>query len=627
MLEIPRLAILFVLFSLGLPAFSAGATPWNHQDLRGDVFYQIFVRSFADSDGDGVGDFRGLTAKLDYLNDADPNTTSDLGIEGIWLMPIFESPSYHGYDTVDYLSIDREYGSLADFREFLAAAHRRGIRVIVDFVMNHSSAQHPWFQASAMAPLSPYRDWYVWRSDDPGWTQPWGGGKVWHRNPFGDGQFYYGVFWGGMPDLNFAHPPVREEMKRLAEHWRRLGVDGFRLDATRHLFANGPGEAQNDQPETREFLREFASHLRELAPDTILVGENWTTTQNIALYFGDSSQVAGGDQLPMNFNFPLADAIVKGLREETSFGIREVLDEMAELYPAGVLDAPFLRNHDMMRLGTELGGDHEKQKLAAAILLTLPGVPFLYYGEEVGLQNGGPDRDDRLKRTPMPWNADEGGGFTTGKSWFPFAPGRDRENVATQQADPQSLLSFYQRLLRLRAQSPVLRHGELEALPAGGSDLLVFLRRHAGDAILVVHNLTAQERGLTLPAGLTLAAAPAWGEARRVEGRLTLAPRASVVWPLQNEEQAVLRVEYLCPGGERFVVVFASDGQSVELHQGGAVRRLDTAPVSVGSDNQLFTAEAVFFGEGPEGAFVAEGEVVVLQDCHRQPAAPTASTP
>jgi glycosidase len=188
---------------------------------RGAVFYEIFVRSFADSDGDGIGDLAGLTGRLDYLNDGDPGTAADLGVDALWLMPVFESPSYHGYDVVDYERIDREYGTLADFEKLLVEAHRRGIRVIVDLVMNHTSAQHPWFVESAASAASPRRDWYVWRSDDPGWTQPWGGtNPTWHER---NGAFYYGVFWGGMPDLNFATPAVREEMKRLAKLWLDRG--------------------------------------------------------------------------------------------------------------------------------------------------------------------------------------------------------------------------------------------------------------------------------------------------------------------------------------------------------------------------------------------------------------------
>ncbi len=186
------------------PRAAAAAAPgWQLDWARGATFYEIFVRSFADSDGDGVGDLRGLTAHLDYLNDGDPATTTDLGVEGLWLMPIFASPSYHGYDTVDYRTINPAYGTMEDFETFIAAAHKRGIKVIVDLVINHTGADHPWFVDSASSPASPKRDWYVWRADDPGWKQPWGGGPTWHEK---NGAYYYGIFWSGMPDLNLAQP-------------------------------------------------------------------------------------------------------------------------------------------------------------------------------------------------------------------------------------------------------------------------------------------------------------------------------------------------------------------------------------------------------------------------------------
>src|SRR5262245_24492704 len=223
------------------PAGVAAVSQWKNDWARGAVFYEVFVRSFADSNGDGIGDLRGLTAKLDYLNDGDPATDGDLGVDALWLMPVFDSPSYHGYDTVDYEKIEPDYGTGEDFDRFLAEAHRRGIRVILDFVMNHSSSQHPWFVESASSPTSARRDWYVWRADDPGWTQPFPGGgsnHTWHAK---NGAFFYGIFWSGMPDLNFSTPAVRQEIERLAASWLARGVDGFRLDATRHLFANGPG--------------------------------------------------------------------------------------------------------------------------------------------------------------------------------------------------------------------------------------------------------------------------------------------------------------------------------------------------------------------------------------------------
>ncbi|MFL6199553.1 MAG: alpha-amylase family glycosyl hydrolase [Thermoanaerobaculia bacterium] len=451
----------------------------DHEWARGAVFYEVFVRSFSDSDGDGVGDLRGLTAKLDYLNDGDPRTSTDLGVDALWLMPVFQSPSYHGYDTVDYEKIDDEYGTAEDFQRLLDEAHRRGIRIIVDFVMNHSSAQHPWFVESASSPTSPKRDWYVWRADDPGWTQPWGGANhTWHEK---NGAFYYGIFWGGMPDLNFSTPAVREEMKRLAGLWISRGVDGFRLDATRHLFANGPGDLQNDQPETHVYLKELAEHVRKVNPRAVLVGENWTTTPIIAQYFAD---------LPMSFNFPLAEEILHGVQDGEAAGIAGKLDEMLELYPPGALDAPFLTNHDQTRIATVLQNDPAKLRSAAAVLLTLPGAPFLYYGEEIGLQNG-PAGNDEQKRTPMPWDASPTGGFTTGRPWFELAPGS--ANVAAQTADPGSLLSHYRKLIQARKSSPALTKGDLKLLTSGvkSDPVLAFTRESPGEKVLVLHNLGA----------------------------------------------------------------------------------------------------------------------------------------
>ncbi len=479
--------------ALSAAAPAAASVPqWKNDWARGAVFYEVFVRSFVDSNGDGIGDLQGLTAKLDYLNDGDPATDSDLGVDALWLMPVFDSPSYHGYDTVDYERIEPDYGNGEDFDRFLDEAHRRGIRVILDFVMNHSSSQHPWFIDSASSPASAHRDWYVWRADDPGWTQPWGGSNhTWHEK---NHAFYYGIFWGGMPDLNFSTPAVRQEIERLGALWLARGVDGFRLDATRHLFANGPGELQNDQPETHVFLKEWAAGVRRQKPQSVLVGENWTTTEKIAAYFGSTAKVKGGDELPMSFNFPLSEAIVKAVHDGEAAGIAAKLQEMAELYPAGIIDAPFLTNHDMTRLATLLGNDAAKLRSAAAILLTLPGAPFLYYGEEIGLQNG-PAGNDENKRTPMPWDASSGGGFTSGRPWFAFAPGKETANVAAETEDAGSLLSLYRRLIRLRHSSRALQKGTISLLSPGdrGTPVLAFLRAAGKERLLVIHNVSAAE--------------------------------------------------------------------------------------------------------------------------------------
>jgi glycosidase len=448
----------------------------NREWARGAVFYEIFVRSFADSDGDGKGDLNGLISKLDYLNDGNPATTTDLGVDAIWLMPIFQSPSYHGYDTTDYETIEKDYGSNADFQRFLAEAHRRGIRVILDFVMNHTSSEHPWFIDSASSPTSPKRDWYVWSATNPGWTQPWGGNyPTWYLN-LKNGAYYYAVFWSGMPDLNYHTPEVKAEMFRLARYWLAQGVDGYRLDATRYLVETGPGAGQADTPETHQLLKDFSAEVRSVRPDAVLVAENTVDTPTMATYFADGLS---------NFNFPLASSVVDGVNSGNANRIRQTLQDVIAAYPHGVIDAPFLTNHDQTRLATVLGNDPGKLRNAAAILLTLPGAPFLYYGEEVGLQNG-PTSADESKRTPMPWNSS--GGFTTGPPWFGYAPGLAANNVASQTNDPRSLLSYYRNWIAARKRSAGLMKGDITPLETG-TQILAFIRDSRDERVLVVHNL------------------------------------------------------------------------------------------------------------------------------------------
>ncbi len=526
---------LFIAASLLLFVSCAGTTAYadrhravrpvpNQEWARGAVFYEIFVRSFADSNGDGIGDFNGLISKLDYLNDGNPATTTDLGIDAVWLMPIFQSPSYHGYDTTDYEMIARDYGTNADFQRFLAEAHKRGIRVIIDFVMNHTSSQHPWFIDSASSTTAAKRDWYVWSATNPGWTQPWGGNNpTWYLL---NGAYYYGVFWSGMPDLNYRTPAVKAEMFRLARYWLAQGVDGFRLDATRYLVEDGPGAGQADTPETHQILKELSATVRMTRPDAVLVAENTVDTQTLATYFADG---------PMNFNFPLASAIVDGVNRGNSDRISTTLRATNILYPAGVIDAPFLTNHDQTRIATVLGNNPGKLRNAAAILLTLPGAPFIYYGEEVGMQNG-PTSADESKRTPMPWNSS--GGFTTGTPWFSYAPGVATNNVAAQTNDPQSLLSYYRNWIAARKRSAGLLKGDITPLETS-SQILAFIRDSGSERVLVVHNVGDSsvnamfnvnaggfdviyaDSGVSDPSG----ASGAW--------RIALPPRSSGAWRLR----------------------------------------------------------------------------------------------
>jgi len=525
-------------------ALQRAAPSWNNDWSRGAVFYEAFVRSFQDSNGDGIGDLKGLIAKLDYLNDGNPDSTTDLGVDALWLMPVFVSPSYHGYDTTDYEHINPEYGTDDDFTTLCSEAHRRGIRVIVDFVINHSGSGHPWFVDASSGPTAAKRNWYVWSPVDLGWRQPWnlyGGADTWHQNP-ADGQWFYGVFWAGMPDLNIRNPEVRAEIKRLATLWLSRGVDGFRLDAARHLIENGGGLLQVDQPETHAFWRELSAHVRSVKPEATLVGEAWTDTPIIATYYGSTAPVPGGDELPMNFDFPLAAAIIQGVNTGDANVISGKLAEVQSVYPRGANDTPFLTNHDMVRLATQLGRDPGKLRNAAAILLTVPGTPFLYYGEEVALENGGSDSDDRLKRTPMPWDAGSpGGGFTTGTPWFPFAPNRETANVAVQRADPASLLSRYRALIWARHASAALRRGDLRLVTAGGGGrVLAFLRMTGDEQVLVVHNLgdsvayvgpfalnaTSLEKLLQdSPASDPGGGPGAW--------RMTMPPRSTGIWRLR----------------------------------------------------------------------------------------------
>lgn len=518
------------------------APPAGDEWYRHAVFYEVFVRSFQDSNGDGKGDLPGLISRLDYLNDGDPDTTTDLGVDALWLMPVFDSPSYHGYDVVDYERIHPDYGTLEDFERLCAEAHRRGMRVILDLVLNHSSAQHPWFVESASSRTSAKRDWYMWSDTDPGWKPPWdifAKGSTWHER---NGAYYYGVFWGGMPDLNLKTPAVREEARRIASFWLGKGADGFRLDAARYLIETGGGlTGQADTPETHAFWKELAAHVRSVKPDAVLVGENWTTTATIATYYGSTAQVPGGDELQLNFNFPLADEILKAARTGDGSGVALKLAEMRSRYPAGVADAPFLTNHDHVRVATQLGGNAGQLATAASLLLTLQGSPFLYYGEEVGLSNGTTPNDE-AKRTPMPWDASAGAGFTTGTPWFPFAPGRESTHVAAQVNTPGSLLSRYRALIRARHASEALDRGGLRLLTstAGRAPTLAFLRTWGEERVLVVHNLgdSAETAGPFVLEGEpaeVLFADPAVGSPVRSGDAwsVTLPARATGIWRLR----------------------------------------------------------------------------------------------
>jgi glycosidase len=462
----------------------AESTPW----WRDRIFYEVFVRSFADSDGDGIGDLRGLTERLDYLNDGDPSTTDDLGVTGLWLMPVAESPSYHGYDVVDYERIEADYGTADDFHALVAAARQRGIAIVVDLVLNHTSIDHPWFR-DARTPGSAHDDWYVWSTTQPDVAGP-GGQPVWHRD--GD-RWYYAYFWEGMPDLNVANPEVTAALDDVARFWlEEMDVDGFRLDAARHLIEDG-AQLENT-PATFAWLEGFRSRVETVKPDALVVGEVWDATSTAARYVQEGA-------LDLAFEFGLAGAILGSVRLGDPDTIANVQAEVTAAYPAGGY-AAFLTNHDQNRTFDVLGRDPAAAGLAASLLLTGAGVPFVYYGEELGLRGRKPDEEIR---TPLPWDANAPGyGFTTGQPWEAFAPGAETAAIAVQRDDPGSLLARYRALIRLRQAHSALRTGDLVPVEAATPGVYAYLRHDAAETIAVVANLSDQPVDgvtLALPAG------------------------------------------------------------------------------------------------------------------------------
>ncbi|MCB9081928.1 MAG: T9SS type A sorting domain-containing protein [Lewinellaceae bacterium] len=449
--------------------FDLDAQWWNDA-----VFYEVFVRSFYDSNGDGIGDFRGLTEKLDYLNDGNPDTHDDLGITGIWLMPMLESPSYHGYDVTNYYKTEPDYGTMEDFEAFLAAAHQRGIKVIIDLVLNHSSSQNPWFVQSANN-TGDFRDWYIWSPTNPGNKGPWGQ-TVWHSR---GGSYYYGLFYDGMPDLNYTHPPVKAEMFNVVDFWLGKGVDGYRLDAIKYLVETG-GQLE-DTPETFAVLEEFHDVYKAKNPQAFTVGEVWSSTSSIIPYVQK-------DRLDACFEFGLAGAILDAVNNGNTGSVEQQLETVLRGYPA-LQYATFLTNHDIDRVFSVLGGNTEKMKLAASLYLTLPGVPFVYYGEELGLTGTG----DHLNiRRPMPWTGGANGGFSSRTPWNSLGGNYVTNNVATMAANPQSLLRHYQRLIRIRNEHPALRRGQTLPVADNASQAFSFARIHDEETIIVVANTSTQ---------------------------------------------------------------------------------------------------------------------------------------
>jgi alpha-amylase len=484
---------------------SDGADSNSDDSGTSDVYYEIFVRSFYDSNGDGVGDLRGIIEKLDYLNDGDPKTDEDLGVGGLWLMPIQPSPSYHGYDVTDYYGVNPDYGTMEDFKALTAEAAERGMKVIIDLVVNHTSVEHPWFEDSASAKDSEHRDWYLWAEDtgqDTGGSSAASGGRAWH--PRG-GSHYLAGFWEGMPDLNFDNPEVRAEMVKIGRYWLDAGADGFRLDAAKHIYEDLQTASAADKKALQEknvaWWQEFRDGLTsegEEAP--YLVGEIWDNSPVVIAPYLD-------DALDSGFNFSLAEQLLSAAKSGTSSSAASMLGRIHALYKkssgGAFIDAPFLANHDQPRVMSQLEGDVDKAKMAASLLLTMPGRPFLYYGEEIGMAGKKPD--ERI-REPFAWYADETGGQGQ-TSWERSMYSKGGEaSVEAQVDDPESMLSHYRKLVSLRGEEPLLRDGTIDSYAVEDSRVMAYTRTgEAGEGngseagrLLVLHNLSSEAASVTL---------------------------------------------------------------------------------------------------------------------------------
>ncbi|HEY4694311.1 MAG TPA: maltose alpha-D-glucosyltransferase [Bellilinea sp.] len=490
------------------------------------IFYQVYVRAFCDSNGDGHGDLQGLISKLDYIQ--------DLGVDCIWLMPIYPSPQRDdGYDIADFTSVLGTYGTLADFKQLIDGAHTRGLRVVTDLVLNHTSDEHPWFQAARTDRQSTFRDYYVWSDTDQkfrdariifidsqksNWT--------WDEKA---GQFFWHRFYPTQPDLNYDNPAVRAEMQAVMRFWLDLGIDGFRADAIPYLFEREGTNCEN-LPQTHAFLKTVRALLDSEYPGRILLGEANQWPEDVRPYFAD------GNELHMNFHFPLMPRLYLALHDQNVEPIKWVFERTPAI-PENCQWCTFLRNHDELtlemvtpeerdalwqayapdtkmrlnlgirrRLAPLLDNDMRRIRLMNALLYSLPGTPILYYGDEIGMGDNIELFDRNGVRTPMQWDETRSAGFSTAKPEQFYAPLIDKTpydfrtvNVVQQDVDPDSLLNFMRMLIRHRKAHPELASGTMEWVETDNPAVAAFTRRLGSKGVLAIFNLSDTSRGARIP--------------------------------------------------------------------------------------------------------------------------------
>jgi len=489
------------------------------------VIYQVHVRSFSDSNGDGIGDFPGLTQRLDYVQ--------ELGVNAIWLMPFFPSPLRDdGYDIADYRSVHPSYGTLEDFKAFLATAHERGIRVIIEMVLNHTSDQHPWFLASRSSRDNPKRDWYVWSETDSRYR----GTRIifldtemsnWAWDPISK-SYYWHRFFSHQPDLNYDNPEVREEMWDVMKFWLDLGIDGFRLDAVPYLIER-EGTSCENLPETHAIVRDLRKRVDGQFPGAMLLAEANQWPADLRPYFGN------GDEFHMAFHFPLMPRMFMALRLEDRKPITEILQQTPEI-PESCQWCLFLRNHDELtlemvtdierdymydiyagdkamrlnlgirrRLAPLLDNDRRRIELMNGMLMSMPGTPIIYYGDEIGMGDNIYLGDRNGVRTPMQWNGGWNGGFSNADPESLYSPpilnpvfGYQAVNVLSQRRTPHSLLSWMKHIINTRRSTPVFGSGSIRFLYPANHRILAYVRQLGRETVLVVNNLSSAAQAVEL---------------------------------------------------------------------------------------------------------------------------------
>jgi alpha-glucosidase len=514
---------------------------WQHA-----VVYEIYARSFQDSDGDGIGDLNGIHTRLDYL--------ADLGVDAIWISPIYPSPmADFGYDVADYCGIDPIFGTMENFDRLLQEAHRRGLRLILDFVPNHTSDRHPWFLESRSSRDHPKRDWYIWRNQPNNWLSHFGG-SAWEYDDK-TSQYYLHGFLKEQPDLNWRNPAVKAAMFEALRFWLRKGVDGFRVDVMWLMIKDeqfrddppNPGYKQgqpskerllplydSDRPENHDLVVEMRAVMEEFV-DRVLIGEIYLPVQQLMMYYGRELR---GANLP--FNFQLL---------QCAWNAKEIALTINAYYaalPEGAWPNWVLGNHDKPRIASRIGTPQARN--AGMLLLTLPGTLTMYYGEELGMLDVsivpekiqdpaeknepgiGIGRDPA--RTPMPWDGSPRGAFTTGDPWLPLGDDHTKVNVESLKNDPHSIYALYHRLIRLRREYPVLIYGTLEDIKTEGH-VLQFARTGNEVRVLVVMNLTSEVAQIQVPEAIVIACTAMDREGEAVSGLLHL----------RDSEGVVMRVE------------------------------------------------------------------------------------